>query len=275
MLAIPLITLQVMVEVAIGGFIAIYITDLTRLVTRGFIASTGVVILVIGIVGLAGERFLPDPSHLTDHVIEHSWITPSLRLLSLFIALFAVYLIAVYLRPFALHIIAGGLALLAGLAALTAAALTYPTPLWGAWGSVAAFLLSAVVVGTVVTAMLLGHWYLVVPNLSTRPLFILMALIAAALAAQLALDAIGLLALAGHNPVAARQDVVVGGFSLTFWMHLVGGILLPALITALSFQSTRLRSLMSATGLLYVAVVLVLVGSVTGRVIFFSANLPI
>ena len=69
--------------------------------------------------------------------------------------------------------------------------------------------------------------------------------------------------------------MINGGYSLTFWMHIIAGIALPLVITALAFQSTRLRSLMSATGLLYVAVVLTLVGQVTGKVIFFSGNLPL
>ena len=58
-------------------------------------------------------------------------------------------------------------------------------------------------------------------------------------------------------------------------MHIGAGIVLPLIITALALQSTRMRSLMSATGLLYVAVVLTLVGQVTGKVILYSGNLPL
>ncbi|MEA2684203.1 MAG: hypothetical protein QOK05_2531, partial [Chloroflexota bacterium] len=136
-------------------------------------------------------------------------------------------------------------------------------------------LLSAITIGTVTTAMLLGHWYLVVPNLSIRPLVALLVLLAIGLVLQGALAITSLLVLAGHAGVASRQEVLTGGYSLTFWMHVGVGIALPLLITALATQSTRLRSLMSATGLLYVAVVLTLVGQVTGKVIFFNGNLPL
>ena len=81
--------------------------------------------------------------------------------------------------------------------------------------------------------------------------------------------------LGGHSEFPTIHEVLNGGYSLTFWMHIAAGIALPLVITALALQSTRMRSLMSATGLLYVAVVLTLVGQVTGKVIFYSANLPL
>ena len=275
MLAILLITLQVAVEVAIGGFVALFITDLTRLVTRGFLSSTGVALLLIGVMGVAGELTLPDPSHFTDHPLNRDWLTPSGRLTLLFMVLFLVYLVAVYLRPPLLHVVIGFITAGAGICALVTTAFAFPTPGWGPGGTVASFLLSAITIGTVTTAMLLGHWYLVVPNLSTRPLFSLLALLTVGIVLQAALAAAALLVLAGQAGVATRHEVVSGGFSLSFWMHVGAGIVLPLLVTGLALQSTRTRSLMSATGLLYVAVLLILVGQVTGNIVFFNGNLPL
>jgi hypothetical protein len=276
MLAILLITLQVAVEVAIGGFLALFITDLTREVTRGFLSSTGVALLLIGAMGVGGEYTLPDPSHFTDHVLNSAWLLPSLRLASLFMVLFLVYLVAVYLRPPVLHVAVGFVTAAAGVCALVTTAFAFPTPGLGAYGSVASFLVSALTIGTVTTAMLLGHWYLVVPNLSTRPLMALLALLTLALAVQAGLAGFSVLALAGHGAqVATRNDLLAGGFSLTFWLHVGAGIAAPLAVTALAAQSTRTRSLMSATGLLYVAVLFTLIGQVTGKIIFFNGNLPL
>ncbi|MGI8607603.1 MAG: hypothetical protein ACR2MY_00025 [Candidatus Dormibacteria bacterium] len=275
MLAILLITLQVAVEVAIGGFLALFITDLTRLVTRGFLSSTGVALLLIGAMGVAGELTLPDPSHFTDHPLNRAWLTPSSRLTLLFMVLFLVYLVAVYLRPPVLHVVIGFVTAAAGVCALVTTAFAFPTPGWGTEGTMASFLLSAVTIGTVTTAMLLGHWYLVVPNLSTRPLLSLLGLLLVGLLLQAVLAGASLQMLAGHAGVATRQDVVAGGFSLSFWMHVGAGIVLPLIITGLALVSTRMRSLMSATGLLYVAVLLILVGQVTGKIVFFNGNLPL
>ena len=275
MLAILLITLQVAVEVAIGGFLALFITDLTRLVTRGFLGSTGVALLLVGAMGVAGEITLPDPSHFTDHPLNRAWLTPSNRLTLLFMVLFLLYLVAVYLRPPLLHVVIGFLAAATGVCALVTTAFAFPTPGWGSEATMASFLLSAITIGTVTTAMLLGHWYLVVPNLSTRPLLSLLAVLGVAILLQAGLAAASLLALAGHHGVATRHDILAGGFSLSFWMHMGAGIALPLLITGLALQSTRMRSLMSATGLLYVAVLLILVGQVTGKIVFFNGNLPL
>jgi hypothetical protein len=276
MLAIPLITLQAVVEVAIGGFLALFITDLTRLVTRGFLASTGFVLLLIGALGVAGEFAIPDPTHFTDHALNRGWLSPSLRLTAAFMAAFLLYLVAVYLRPPVLHLIVGFLTAALGISALVTTAFLFQTPGWGAYATLASFLLSAITIGTVTTAMLLGHWYLVVPNLSTRPLLALLVILAAAFVLQGVLDAAALALLGGHAGVVSQRDVLSGRFALVFWIGRVGvGIALPLLIAALAAQSTRTRSLMSATGLLYVAVVLTLVGQVTGKVIFFSGNLPL
>lgn len=275
MLAIPLITLQAVIEVAVGGMIALFITDVTRQVTRGFLASTGVVLVLIGALGVAGEFFLPDPSHLTDHPLDAAWIVPSVRVGAAFIGIFVLYLVTVYLRPPVLHVVVGVAACLAGAATIATQSLAFPTPVWGPWGTAASFALSTVTIGVVTTAMLLGHWYLVVPNLSTRPLFILLGMLAAGFILQVVLAGVALLVLAGHGGVVGRQDVISGGYSLPFWMHVAAGIALPLLITVLAFQSTRMRSLMSATGLLYVAVVLTLVGQVTGKVIFYGGGLPL
>ena len=274
-LAIPLITLQALVEVAVGGFLAMLVADLTRLVTRGFLLSTGLVLLLTGALGLGGEFALPDPSALTDHAVNRSWLQPSLRLTAVFVALFLVYLVSIYLRPPVLHVVIGCVTAGAGVAALIAAAHVYPTPVWGPNGTVVSYLLSALVVGTVTTAMLLGHWYLVQPNLSTRPLYILLGAIAVGLVGQAALLAVSLQTLAGRGGIASRHEVVLGSFSAVFWAHVVVGLALPIVVTALTVQSTRLRSLMSATGLLYVAVVLTLVGQVTGKAILFGGNLPL
>ena len=275
MLAIPLITLQAVVEVAVGGMVALFITDVTRQVTRGFLASTGAVLLIIGALGAVAEFYLPDPAVLTDHPVDATWLVPSTRLAAGFMVLFLLYLVAVYLRPPVLHVVLGAIACLVGVAAVVTQSFAFPTPGWGAYGSAPSFVLSALTIGTVTTAMLLGHWYLVVPNLSTRPLFILLGMLAGGLVLQAALAGVALALLAGRSSVASVTDVVSGGYSLPFWMHVATGIALPLLITGLAFQSTRMRSLMSATGLLYVAVVLTLVGQITGKVVFFSGRLPL
>jgi hypothetical protein len=275
LLAIPLITLQSVVEVAVGGFLALYLTDVTRTVTRGFIVSTGAVLLVIGGLGVAGLFYLPDPIHLTDHTVDHSWLTPALRMDALFMGLFLLYLVAGYARPAPLRFFIGGIGVIAGVLSLLAAGLTYPTPVWGPAGSAVSFFLSAVTIGCVTTAMLLGHWYLVVPNLSTRPLFILLYTLAAGFILQGGFAAGALLRLAGAPNVASAHDIVFGSNALPFWMHIGAGVALPLVIVGLAWQSTRLRSLMSATGLLYVAVVLTLVGQITAKVIFYSGNLPL
>ena len=96
--------------------------------------------------------------------------------------------------------------------------------------------------------MLLGHWYLVVPNLSTRPLITLLVLITLGLCGEAALAAYSIRGVAGHAQTIQAHDLLSGGFAVPFWMHVGAGLALPLVITGLALQSTRMRSLMSATG---------------------------
>src|SRR5262249_35408784 len=101
----------------------------------------------------------------------------------------------------------GALAGLAGLAALFAVGMAYRTladaHLGGAF-VVLAFLAGGVALGGVMTAMLLGHWYLNTPTASGRPLEFVTSLLVGALIAELAFSLLMGPSTARPNPAAQR-----------------------------------------------------------------------
>jgi hypothetical protein len=59
-----------------------------------------------------------------------------------------------------------------------------------------------------------------------------------------------------------------------FWLRLAGGIGFPLVLAYMAYDSSGVRAMQSATGLLYIAMVLVLAGEVMGKGILFASAVP-
>ena len=158
-----------------------------------------------------------------------------------------------------------GALLLAGLGATFA---PLSATWWGLAAIWAAILLATAVLGTATTGMLLGHWYLVTPALTNRPLlraivWLLLALAAQALVFPVALA--GLPASAGSPTRALAANPILAGL----WA--LGAVILPLLAAGLALPACRMRSFMSATGLLYLAMIAIFPGELVGQLLFFVA----
>jgi hypothetical protein len=120
-----------------------------------------------------------------------------------------------------------------------------------------ATLAGAAALGTSLVALSLGHWYLVSPKMAVRPLVRITLALLAALLVQAALVALALVSLQGNN------------YLLFLAVRVVFGIVVPLLATVMAWRTARIRSLDSATGLLYIVVALVLAGELSARSLFF------
>lgn len=169
-----------------------------------------------------------------------------------------VYLVASLLRwP------RSGIALATGAVGLwTVASIAFgESELW-----VVQLLLGAAALGAVNAGMLLGHWYLVTPQLSPTPLRRMMAVLLLALVLQgLAFT----VALMGADPDAWSH------VTWLVWLRLVVGILLPIGITTLAWVATRAASLQATTGLLYIALAFVITGTIGGASLTFWTGIPL
>ncbi|MEO8246462.1 MAG: hypothetical protein ABI622_05000, partial [Chloroflexota bacterium] len=116
-----------------------------------------------------------------------------------------------------------------GLVALAALALAGGTRAPGLFAG--QLLITALALGTVNAAMLLGHWYLVTPQLSPAPLRRMMWLHVVALVLQAVAVALALV-LVGTDPL--RGDI-----AWLTWLRLGVGILLPIGITGLAYLASR------------------------------------
>jgi hypothetical protein len=122
---------------------------------------------------------------------------------------------------------------------------------------------SAAVLGAALTAMLMGHSYLIAPAMSLRPLLTLIGALAVAVAARMAVDGFGLWRWTAGQPTVTLDDEKVL-FVFVRWAVGFAGILAT---TWMAWRAARIRSTQSATGILYVVVVFCFLGELTSQLL--------
>lgn len=163
------------------------------------------------------------------------------------------YLVAQYLRSDIVGVFAGAAGACVGVGALVAAGATLAG--WETWSAGVTLIAGAVLMGTVGNGMMLGHWYLNQPGLKPWALARLTQLALGAVAASVLAGAVASTRLAQ----ASTEGAVLGlpGFGERFgaiffwiWVVLIG---FTALVVWAVRRCVEIRSIQSATGLYYVA----------------------
>jgi protein NrfD len=163
-------------------------------------------------------------------------------------------------------------ALLAGAAAIAASARQGDTALL-----LATDLSSILLLGSAASAMILGHWYLVVLDLPIGALRRLTVLLIGALLLRALVVGV---ALAGpvHAGYQGARLVAAGLWSpdgVFVWMRLLFGIAGPLSLIWFIWKTVEIRSTQSATGILYVQLFLVLAGELLAKYLRVAAGLPL
>jgi hypothetical protein len=124
-------------------------------------------------------------------------------------------------------------------------------------------LTSAALLGSATTAMLIGHSYLIAPAMSLTPLLRLLAALAGSTVLRIGVAAVGLWLWTG-TPAGTTLDS-----EMILWLAVrwVIGFALPLVLAWLAWETTRIRSTQSATGILYVVVILCFLGELTSQLL--------
>jgi len=178
-------------------------------------------------------------------------------------------------------LITGAAASIVGVALLAVVAWYVSLPTWGYAGTLLSIAAGTVAVGAVVEAMTLGHWYLMTPRLPREPLSELTLLLLGVIAVQAVLLVVNVIIPAREVPEATA---FLGSTSLgsnpAFWLRIALGLAFPAALAWMSYVSSKgypanENAMMSATGLLYIAVGAVVVGEVLARGLLFLTGVPV
>jgi hypothetical protein len=190
---------------------------------------------------------------------------------SVFVALCVVYLLMQYVRTDVPATVASGAAALAGLWVLAAAG-----DLLGEWTAATGgvqLAAGAALLGGVGNGMLLGHWYLNQPGLKPWALDRLTTMTLAALSATALLGAIAAATLAGAETAGAVLGIAGFGESFGVAFYAIWGVLVvfTGVVVWMARRCIRIRSIQSATGLYYVALLTAGVGEFLIRYLMVNA----
>jgi hypothetical protein len=124
-------------------------------------------------------------------------------------------------------------------------------------------LTSAGLLGAATTAMLVGHSYLIAPAMSLAPLLRSLAALGVCVLLRLGLALAGLW--------LWRSEPAAGGLEAETVLWLVVrwgvGLLAPLALGWMAWETTRIRSTQSATGILYVVVIFCFLGELTSQLL--------
>ncbi|GCE20422.1 hypothetical protein [Dictyobacter kobayashii] len=316
---LPLVLFIVMTEVSIGAVSVLVFLDWRNEVKRGFLVSYALIYLVLAGLTYWFQQSFSTPELLNTYPqLDKAWTGYQSLPLLLFFLLLIPYSLFLLMDKTAgvqekggakegevvldasrkntpvrvLRLLSGVATVLAGLVTLFVMAMIYRPLATGSLGgffTVAGFFAAAFALGGVMTAMWLGHWYLVTPALSERPLQFSTTLVLVAVAAQVIFFAISGPASTYANkthtstpavtaqatPVPSNQvkpegAPVVAPLSpdAISWIRVLVGYIMPLVLGGLAWKLIRDRSFQSATGMLYLVVVCSLAGEIMARGLF-------
>ena len=248
-------------------------------VERGFYKSSAAVYLGAGIIAAVGFALLATrpyepmaPVPLTLWIVSGVWV--------LFCAAVSVYMLTLWTDLGLLRPRSYVTSLAIGLIGVIITALTLKPAAFGPL-AVAGYALSAVfssaVLGLASGGMLFGHWYLIDPNLPVDYLRTIVRLLGIALIAELIVLAaiVAIMGLFGGHASTRAVATLFDSDSALLGMRLILGPVVSIILAWMTWQTLKIPQTMAATGLLYIAVMSVLVGELMGRFILFRTALPL
>ena len=250
-------------QLTVGGLALMHLVPAAE-IGKGFFRTCAAIYLVIWIFVLAGLEW------------ERPW---ELLGFALFTLLFFVYYASLWFErlPDSARLLE--LTAAVGFCAVIASALGYS----GEGAGVAEvglyvlnFLLGSLSLGAAMSGMLLGHWYLVAPELSLVPIKRLTGILLGALAAQGVM--LGLTASPEMGAVPSMLVPQVEHLLVAYPYFLLGRLLVGLVgtfgLAALTMWLLREGSTQAATGFLYTAVMTVTVGELIARFLFRLTGVP-
>ena len=270
--SLPYTVLILLAELAVGALIFVTIFDARGMVTRGYVQTGAAIVVPTAVLALVVAFGLESESEIDGFTLRPGALDGFRVLLALFTALALLNMAAAFserMRAARLFGAAGGVV---GLIALALLAALVAIPAWSYGGVLASMLASALVLGGTLMAMSWGHWYLTNSGLPKEPLEQMSLLVLGALIVQTLLVVVAAAAPVREVPLTQAAFGVSLGENPAFWFRVGVGLIFPIVLAWLAWQAATIRGMMSATGLLYIAVGAVLAGEVLARGLLFATG---
>jgi len=261
-------------KLAAGGILSLAVPPFAQM-ERGFFKSSAVIYLLCGYLIAGGELSLFLHSDTGAGVS-----TGELSLWCAFALSATLYCVSLYgssakfrARTFPISVALGFSAVAVSAFALRPADATA----WAGLPFAVSACTGSALVGSAASGMLLGHWYLIESGLDLAPLKRMLAFCQAALRWDIAVVAIGaaLLWLWPGNVFSDRFALAFDSRFVWLTSGRIAAWALTALILALITRTLRIPQTMAATGLFYIAALVVAVGEILSHWLLFRVGLPL
>jgi hypothetical protein len=279
--ALPYTSFIVLTEFCVGSLLVCMLADWRGNVAASFVKFSAGMVALGALVLLLNMLALDPRSVVGGYRLEDDVFTWVKAATIVFLATTLPYFWYVTKEDRRASMLTGAVSLAAGIGLILVVSYYVSLPTWGFLGVLLSLCAGTLAVGGVVLAMTLGHWYLVTPRLPKQPLQEMTLLLLAALALQGVLLVVNVVI-----PVREAPDATAFlgsselGANPAFWLRIAIGLLFASALTYMAYVSSKGypqndMAMMSATGLLYIAVGAVLVGEVLARGLLFLTGVPV
>lgn len=273
--ALPYTLLLILVELAIGSLWITLGSDLRGGVTRGFVMTMALCVAITAGLAYWTAGAITLGTEVDGYRLDTGTFAEMKRALMVVIITSAVYVFCVFMGWDPIGRLFGIAGSVAGAIALVMLAIMVAPPTWGIPAALIGLIGGTLALGAVSVAMVWGHWYLTEGALPSWPLRDLAVVLLFALGFQAVVLAVNLAVPVRETPAPANP-VDVGIFANpALYLRIGVGLVFPIILGVLSFKTTQMKAMQSATGLLYIAMGAVFVGEVLAKGLMFLTGRPV
>jgi hypothetical protein len=267
----PLAGLLVLLELAAGTVAVSAAIDHVGRVGRGFAGTTAAICAFIMGADLLLLAGVADLGALLHSAVSSAAVANFAHAAVAFTILLGVDALFAAIGTEVSRRVVAAVTIIAGLVTVVCAATAIGPAVGGTGGALLVLLSAALLGGSALAGMLLGHWYLVTPSMSFRPLRLSIYTVFAAVAIDSAVIAAALL-----SDATGRGRLLSGDQAFLFWLLVIGsGVIFTTAVNALTLYFARIRANQPATAMLYVLIISVVMGLVPSHMLFLLTGVGI
>ena len=273
--ALPYTLLIILAEMSIGSLLITVASDLRGGVTRGFVMTMAFIVAIFAGLALWTAASIHIGSDVDGYPIDPDWFDPARNMIVVVLAFSIVYTLAVFMGWDPIGRISGILGSVAGLLAVGLLAAMFAPPTWGYPAVFLALLAGTLAMGAVAVSMTWGHWYLTEGALPSWPLRDLALILLGSLVLQSLVLALNLIVPVRQVPSPESPVDVSLLANPALYLRIGVGLVFPIILGILSYKTTQMKAMQSATGLLYIAMGAVFCGEVLAKGLMFLTGRPL
>lgn len=267
--SLPYVAWVLLAALAFGSFAFVVLTRQLTDATTGYVRFTAICAALLAFLARLVDGGLRTSDALV--ISEPPQDLATLRWLGLvlFVVVALAYSAAVF-RPRA-SLVLGVAGIFLALMTLAVAAFGWAPSVVDGVPLLVQLVMLALATGGSLAAIVLGHWYLVTPKISERPLVIQARALLAIVGLQVLLFVTW--TTLGGGPDQDAFEAFRGGSVLLVVLRLLVSLLFPLALCWMAWRTALTRSMESATGLLYINLAAVMAGTIGAAALYVSSGL--